>query len=86
MKDTLTLDQVVQFVEDFNQMRPAEKCTVHAPAGSGGSTGLFNLSTIDILKKWMTRNIPKYCDCDTPVGDHGDISICAICGNEIIAL
>ena len=48
-------DTLIDFVNWFSKLKPSDKCTVHPPAGSGGSTGLYNLTNAAIVDKFLTR-------------------------------
>ena len=48
-------DTLIDFVNWFSKLKPSDKCTVHPPAGSGGSAGLYNLTNAAIVDKFLTR-------------------------------
>ncbi len=54
-------DLLLDFIRWQQQLTPADKCTVHAPAGSGGSTGLYNLTDAAIIDKFINK--PKRVLC-----------------------
>ena len=46
-------NELIKFKLWFEKLSPASKCTVHPPAGSGGSVGLYNLSDEDLIDKYL---------------------------------
>lgn len=46
-------DTLIDFVNWFSKLKPSDKCTVHPPAGSGGSAGLYNLTNAAIVDKFL---------------------------------
>ena len=48
--------EMVACLEWYSKLTPVQKCTVHPPAGSGGSTGLYQLSFKDLLTLFKNRN------------------------------
>lgn len=62
-----------QTCEDFrdwyDKLSPTDKCTVWPPAGSGGGTGLYNMSTRDIVDKFIrvqAKNKSSILDAKEP--------------------
>lgn len=47
------IDFGAKLIEWYNMLSPSELCTVHAPAASGGGTGLFNLPIEEVVKKFL---------------------------------
>lgn len=44
--------QAVAFAEWLAKLSPDKKCTVHPPAGSGGSIGMYTLTTQQLFTKF----------------------------------
>jgi hypothetical protein len=42
----------VKFAEWLEGLTPAQRCTVHPPAGSGGSSGIYTLSISELYKRF----------------------------------
>lgn len=46
---------IIDFMDWYNTLSPASKCTVWPPAGSGSSTGIYNMETKDLVDKFLSR-------------------------------
>lgn len=55
LADVLSLSEAAELLRWYKKLSPAQKCTVHPPAGSGGSTGLYNLTEEDLIKEWRRK-------------------------------
>lgn len=51
--------EAVALLEWYDKLSPAEKCTVHPPAGSGGSTGIYNLSYKQLYQSYLKHKNEK---------------------------
>jgi hypothetical protein len=47
------IPELINFKKWYDNLSPANKCTVHPPAGSGGSYGLYNMSDDDLIDSYM---------------------------------
>ena len=46
-------ENAAELLKWYEKLSPAEKCTVHPPAGSGGCHGLYNMTPEDLVAKWL---------------------------------
>lgn len=51
--------QCEEFRDWYDALSPADKCTVWPPSGSGSGTGLYNMSTSDIVQKFIRIQAKK---------------------------
>lgn len=55
-----------KYIEDFkdwyDKLSPAQQCTVWAPAGSGAGSGLYNMTTSDLVDKFLRQKAMKEKD------------------------
>lgn len=51
--------ELIKFKEWYDKLSPASKCTVHPPAGSGGSYGLYNMSDEDLIDSYIRKSKHK---------------------------
>lgn len=55
LADSLPLSEVAELLRWYKQLSPAQKCSVHPPAGSGGSHGIYNQTEEELIEKWRKR-------------------------------
>jgi hypothetical protein len=48
-------DELIMFLKWYNKLSPADKCTVHPPAGSGGCHGLYNLTDAGLINNYLSK-------------------------------
>lgn len=46
---------LLAFIKWQQKLTSADKCTVHPPAGSGGSIGIYNLTDAAIIDKFLNK-------------------------------
>jgi len=54
-KPTDLKDEFLKFLKWYNKLSPADKCTVHPPAGSGGCHGLYNLTDAGLINIYLSK-------------------------------
>jgi len=55
LADSLQLSEVAELLRWYKQLSPAQKCTVHPPAGSGGSHGIYNQTEEELIERWRRK-------------------------------
>jgi hypothetical protein len=46
-------DELIKFLKWYKSLSPASKCTVHPPAGSGGSYGIYDLTDAALINNYL---------------------------------
>lgn len=46
---------LLSFKEWYDKLKPADKCTVWPPSGSGSGTGLYNMSDEDLIQRFIDK-------------------------------
>ncbi len=49
----ITIEFAINYNKWYNSLSPTQKCTVHAPAGSGCGTGLYQLGDEELVEKFI---------------------------------
>ena len=49
----LTVEMAANLLEWYDGLKPNQKCTVHPPAGSNASFGIYELAKIAFVKNWL---------------------------------
>ena len=56
-------DELIEFLKWYKNLSSSSKCTVHPPAGSGGSYGIYDLTDAALINKYLKsyerRTLPK---------------------------
>jgi hypothetical protein len=46
-------DELIEFLKWYKNLSSSSKCTVHPPAGSGGSYGIYDLTDAALINKYL---------------------------------
>lgn len=60
LADRLLPSDVAELLRWHKQLTPAQKCTVHPPAGSGGSHGIYNHTEEELIEKWSNIKLNTF--------------------------
>jgi hypothetical protein len=52
-------EELIKFKVWFENLSPANKCTVHPPAGSGGCYGLYTMSDDDLIDEYLNSQTKR---------------------------